>query len=92
MNKKVIISIVVVLLILGVAIAYAMHQKKLESHADDIRLPGDFMTEKAIENAASGKQPMDGESLPTEDKPKPNNLQGEGAMQGGVIIEGPADL
>ncbi len=75
--------------------AYGFYQNHIESSAieffsnspqgDDKKLPGDSMTEKAIENAEVGKQRMNQEDLPTENKPKPNDIQG------GVILEGSAN-
>lgn len=62
---------------------------------DDKKLPGDSMTEKAVENALQGKQKMDEESLPNNNAPKANNLQGgsgqNGEFQSGVILEGSAN-
>lgn len=96
MKKIIFISLIIAAAIVALVYAYNVYQstrrsKNIEQFIDK-KSPGDSMTERAVNNAMSGKQPMDGEALPTEEKPKSNNLQGEGAMQGGVILEGPADL
>ena len=89
MKKIVIISIVLALIIAGVAYAFSIYQNtgKNDSieYLIDKRVPGDSMTEKAIENAQTGKPQMDQESLPAENKPKANDIQG------GVILEGSAN-
>lgn len=89
MKKIVIISIVLALVIAGAIYASSLYERDDRIYetipADDKKLPGDSMTEKAIENAANGKQRMDEESLPKENKPKANDIQG------GVILEGSAN-
>lgn len=96
MNKNragvIILTLAVIIAILAIYVTHRRYQNFSSQPVDQKRIPGDSMTERAMNNAMSGKQPMDGEALPTDDKPKSNNLQGEGAMQGGVILEGSADL
>ena len=96
MNKNrvsvIILTLAVIIAILALYMTNQRYQNLDSQPVDQKHIPGDSMTERAVNNAMSGKQPMDGEALPTEEKPKSNNLQGEGAMQGGVILEGPADL
>lgn len=57
---------------------------------DDKKLPGDSMTERAVDNALSGKTPVDKQDLPEQQKPKSNDLQG-GQLRSDVIIEGSAN-
>ncbi|HEX3099815.1 MAG TPA: hypothetical protein VHQ41_02470 [Patescibacteria group bacterium] len=89
MKKIVIISIIVAAILAAAVYALSVHK-------DDKKLPGDSMTEKAIENVESGNPAMDGENLPANNKPKSNDLQGSGAaageLKGGVIIEGTTPL
>lgn len=92
MKKTVIIIIILGLAIAGVIYAYMSYEnndsKALMIEAmpmDDKKIPGDSMTEKAIQNAQSGKPQMDQENLPANNKPKSNDIQG------GVILEGSAN-
>lgn len=97
MNRKIVAAIIAALVLVGGAAVYMINQrnKNLESAGtfENKRLPGNTQTEKAVDNALSGKKPMDGESLP-DNKAKPNDIQGSGSndMRGDVIIEDKSDL
>jgi hypothetical protein len=89
------ISIVIALVLLGLVAAYMINQRnqyQTTPTADNKKLPGDDMTQKAVDNASSGKTPMDGIPLPADNKPKANDIQGgSGEMRGDVINEGNAN-
>lgn len=98
MSKQILAGIIAAVIIVGGVSAYLVtknRSKEVEqsNSMEDKKSPGDSMTERAVDNTINGKQPMDEEALPSNTKPKPNGIQGsDKAMQGGVIMEGPADL
>jgi hypothetical protein len=95
MNKRIQFAILLALLLIGAAAVIMIQQRNrdLESlQNNDKRLPGNSMTEQAVDNAMSGRDPMDKQNLPDNTQPKANNIQGSDAMQGSVIYEGSAEL
>ncbi len=78
----------IILVILGVLLIAFLIKPKTEPEIDTSKkLPGDAMTEQAVDDALTGKVPTPTNTQPT---PKANDLQGNspsGELRGDVIFE-----